>query len=132
MDDAQLEEIPILSGHVIYQHTTGHHDHEILHISQALVLDQMSIYPRSSSILILHFGPNSTTSQSVVIDTQGNQSDILLIAQMTEALDSAQSPKIVNSHPSPIPAMIGAATIPPTQLKIFRKKLLSATPEDAR
>lgn len=37
---------------------------------------------------------------------------------------------IVNSHPFPMPLMIGDVTTVPTQEKIFRMKLLRATPAD--
>jgi hypothetical protein len=36
----------------------------------------------------------------------------------------------VNSHPLPIATIIGAVTRDPTQEKIFRIKLFSATPEE--
>lgn len=49
---------------------------------------------------------------------------------MTELLANAVTPMIVKSQPLPIPAMIGAATTPPTQEKMFLMKLLTATPED--
>jgi hypothetical protein len=63
-------------------------------------------------MLSLHFGPNR------------------LIAQIVRLLDKAQTPKIVKSHPFPIAFMIGAATTAPTHEKMFRTKLLSATPFD--
>lgn len=37
---------------------------------------------------------------------------------------------MVKSHPLPIPLMMGAVTREPTQEKMFRIKLLSATPSD--
>jgi hypothetical protein len=40
-------------------------------------------------------------------------------------------PNIVQSHPLPIVLMSGAATIPPTQEKMFLTKLLTAIPVDA-
>jgi hypothetical protein len=68
--------------------------------------------PTSLSIVCLHLGPNR------------------LIAQIVRLLDNAQSPKIVKSHPFPIAFMIGAATMAPTHEKMFRTKLLTATPFD--
>jgi hypothetical protein len=63
------------------------------------------------SMSILHFGPN------------------FFIAQMTEnPLIQQMTPNPVNSHPLPIELIKGDATRPPTQLKIFRMKLLTATP----
>jgi hypothetical protein len=63
------------------------------------------------SISILHFGPN------------------LFIAQITEnPLIQQITPRPVNSQPSPMALIKGWATTPPTQLKIFRMKLLTATP----
>jgi hypothetical protein len=52
------------------------------------------------------------------------------MAQMTVALDSVQIPRMVNSQPLPIAAMIGAPTMAPTQERIFRQKLFKATPDD--
>ena len=55
----------------------------------------------------------------------------LLIAQMTTLLAAAMTPTPVNSQPSPMASMSGCATIAPVQEKIFRTKLLAATPADA-
>ena len=44
----------------------------------------------------------------------------------------AQIPIMVNTHPLPIAEIHGSATIAPKQEKMFRTKLLTATPEDAR
>lgn len=58
--------------------------------------------------------------------------DLLLMAQMTEALDKAHRPRIVNSQPLPMDKISGAPTMPPVQLKMLRMKLLRATPEEDR
>lgn len=50
--------------------------------------------------------------------------------KMTELLASPSSPRIVNSQPLPMALMIGAVTNEPTQEKIFRMKLFSATPSE--
>jgi len=54
----------------------------------------------------------------------------LLIAHITMLLANAQIPRTVNSQPSPIALITGAATIAPTHEKMFRIKLLTATPVD--
>jgi hypothetical protein len=66
----------------------------------------------SLSIASLHFGPKR------------------LMAQIVRLLNNAQTPKIVNNQPLPTAFMIGAATMAPTQEKMFRTKLLTATPFD--
>lgn len=71
-----------------------------------------SFYSCAWSIFSLQRGPNR------------------LIAQITRALDNAQSPKIVNSQPLPIDTISGAPTMLPTHEKIFRIKLFNATPDD--
>lgn len=53
----------------------------------------------------------------------------LLMAHITIPLSQASSPKAVNNHPLPMASIKGLAIIPPTQLKIFRIKLFTATPE---
>jgi hypothetical protein len=53
-----------------------------------------------------------------------------LIAKMTELLAKDKIPKIVKTQPFPIPWMIGAATTLPMQEEIFRRKLLTATPDE--
>lgn len=52
------------------------------------------------------------------------------MAHMTALLANDSIPRIVKSHPLPIPLMIGAVTTPATHEKIFRTKLLTATPVD--
>ena len=66
----------------------------------------------SLSIASLHFGPKR------------------LMAQIVRLLSNAQTPKIVNNQPLPTAFMIGAATMAPTQEKMFLTKLLTATPFD--
>lgn len=39
-------------------------------------------------------------------------------------------PRIVNSHPFPIALIMGEVTMTPTQEKMLRMKLLSATPDE--
>ena len=48
----------------------------------------------------------------------------------TELLAKAARPRIVKSQPFPMASMIGAVTKDPTQEKMFRMKLFSATPDD--
>ena len=55
----------------------------------------------------------------------------LLIAQMTKLLAIAMTPRPVNSQPLPIAEISGSAVSAPTHEKMFRMKLLTATPEDA-
>ena len=50
--------------------------------------------------------------------------------RMTPLLAKLTRPRIVNSHPFPIPPMMGAVTTHPMQEKIFRTKLFRATPSD--
>ena len=45
---------------------------------------------------------------------------------------SVASPKIVKVYPSPSALIIGSATMAPTQLKMLRTKLLTATPSAPR
>ena len=66
----------------------------------------------SLSIASLHFGPKR------------------LRAQIVRLLSNAQTPKIVTNQPLPTAFMIGAATMAPTHEKMFRTKLLTATPFD--
>lgn len=54
------------------------------------------------------------------------------MAQMTALLANAMRPRMVKSHPFPIALMMGDVTTPPTQEKILRTKLLTATPEADR
>ena len=54
------------------------------------------------------------------------------MAQMTTELARAANPSIVNIQPLPMAWMIGAATTPPTQEKMLRMKLLTATPDEDR
>jgi len=54
------------------------------------------------------------------------------MAQMTNALQSAHSPRMVNSQPLPIAAMRGAPTMAPTHDRMFRHRLFKATPEEER
>jgi hypothetical protein len=59
-------------------------------------------------------------------------SEKVFIDQITTIpLIKLTKPNIVNSHPLPMAAMIGAATTPPTQEKMFLTKLLTAMPVDA-
>src|SRR5450432_1542017 len=52
----------------------------------------------------------------------------LLIHHIINPLTQVIMPNPVNNHPLPMASMSGLATIPPTQLKIFLTKLLTATP----
>ena len=52
------------------------------------------------------------------------------IAQMTDALENVQIPRIVKSQPLPIAAISGAPTIPPIHDKMFRHRLFKATPDE--
>ena len=54
------------------------------------------------------------------------------MAQMTEALDNVQSPRMVNNHPLPMAAIRGAPTMAPAHDKMFRHRLFKATPEEDR
>jgi hypothetical protein len=49
---------------------------------------------------------------------------------MTELLAKLTTPRMVKSHPLPMPLIMGAVTRDPTQEKIFRMKLLRATPSE--
>lgn len=49
---------------------------------------------------------------------------------MTALLAKLTRPRIVNSHPLPMPPMMGEVTRDPTQEKMFRMKLLRATPSE--
>ncbi len=53
------------------------------------------------------------------------------MAQMTTLLAAAMRPNPVNSQPLPMAFNNGCATTPPTHEKMFRTKLLTATPEEA-
>jgi hypothetical protein len=81
---------------------------ELMIFIAARALRQLS----SLSIASLHFGPKR------------------LMAQIVRLLSNAQTPKIVNNQPLPTAFMIGAATMAPTQEKMFLTKLLTATPFD--
>jgi hypothetical protein len=81
---------------------------ELMIFIAARALHQLS----SLSIASLHFGPKR------------------LMAQIVRLLSNAQTPKIVNNQPLPTAFMIGAATMAPTQEKMFLTKLLTATPFD--
>lgn len=52
------------------------------------------------------------------------------MAHIVRLLDNVQIARIVKSHPFPMALMIGTATMAPTQEKMFRTKLLTATPLD--
>lgn len=69
-------------------------------------------YCKASFMLFRHRGPYRRT------------------AQITTLEDTVQRPRMVNSQPLPIPLMMGAPTIAPIQLRIFRTKLFTATPDE--
>ena len=54
------------------------------------------------------------------------------MAQITDALESVQSPRKVNNQPLPTAAINGAPAMAPTHDRMFRQKLFNATPEDDR
>jgi len=54
------------------------------------------------------------------------------MAKITKLLRVATDPMMVKSHPFPMASMIGDVTPQPMLEKMFRTKLLSATPEEDR
>lgn len=54
------------------------------------------------------------------------------MAHITDALENAQSPRMVNSQPLPMEEISGAPTMPPTHEKMLRQRLFKATPDADR
>src|ERR1700709_1674230 len=55
------------------------------------------------------------------------------MVKMTNAPDTSPTrPKMVKNQPLPMPRRIGDVTMMPTQEKMFRMKLFSATPDEDR
>lgn len=89
----------------------------------------------SNVILILYYDRSLQSIQSFILLTISSRHRLpyFFIAHITtHPLTNETSPMIVHIQPFPMASIKGAATTPPTHEKMFRIKLLTAIPVEAR